>query len=209
MNYIQVLMLFWFPSFFFFHYANIWPPSLAGALFSYVDASLSWNDLEWIKKTSGLKLILKGIQTAEDAALAAYYKADAIILSNHGGRQLDGAPSAIETLQEIRLREPHVFKKLEVYVDGGIQRGTDVLKALCLGATAVGIGRPFMYSLVFGDEGPQKVVDILKQEIAQNIRLLGCTNISQLNPSYVNTRLLDARLDLSYKNKELWWWSKL
>lgn len=99
--------------------------------------------MAWIKKAAnGLPIVVKGIQTAEDAALCAKYGVSGFVCSNHGGRQLDGAPSSLEILEEIRLREPQVFKKCEVYVDGGIQRGTDVLKALCLGATAVGIGRP-------------------------------------------------------------------
>lgn len=112
-------------------------------MFSYVDATLNWTDIPWIRQASGgLPVILKGISTAEDAALAAHHGASAIILSNHGGRQCEGAPSSLETLLEIRKYEPHVFDALEVWADGGYRRGTDVLKALALGARAVGIGRP-------------------------------------------------------------------
>lgn len=89
-----------------------------------------------------MPLIVKGIQTAEDAALCCRYGVSAIYLSNHGGRQLEGAPSSLETLLEIRKYEPQVFDQCEVFVDGGVRRGTDVLKALALGATAVGVGRP-------------------------------------------------------------------
>ena len=121
-------------------------------MFSYVDPQLSWTDLAWIRKTTGgLPIIVKGIQTAEDAALCAHYGVEGIYLSNHGGRQLEGAPSALETLLEIRRYEPQVFKKCEVYVDGGIRRGTDVLKALALGATAVGVGRPCEFLSVLSE----------------------------------------------------------
>lgn len=112
-------------------------------MFSYVDPTLSWADLDWIRLASnGLPIIIKGIQCAEDAALAAHYGAAAIVLSNHGSRQLEGAPSSIETLLEIRKFEPQVFEKLEVWCDGGYRRGTDVLKAIALGARCVGFGRP-------------------------------------------------------------------
>ncbi|KAL8276641.1 hypothetical protein RQP46_010990 [Phenoliferia psychrophenolica] len=168
--------------------------SLSAVMFSYVDASLSWSDLAWIKSVTNLPIIVKGIQTAEDAALAVQHGVEGILLSNHGGRQLEGAPSALETLLEIRRYEPGVFGKTEVYVDGGIRRGTDVLKALALGATAVGVGRPFMYALAFGQPGVQKVADILRDEVAQNLRLLGATKISELTPAMVNARPLEMQL---------------
>jgi L-lactate dehydrogenase (cytochrome) len=115
-------------------------------MFSYVDSALTWSDLAWISRvTDGLPLMVKGIATAEDAAIAASMGVKAIYLSNHGGRQLEGAPSSIETLLEIRKYEPQVFEQCEVFVDGGVRRGTDIIKALALGATAVGIGRPCEY----------------------------------------------------------------
>ncbi|GAA6000038.1 hypothetical protein JCM10207_006024 [Rhodosporidiobolus poonsookiae] len=165
---------------------------IAQALGSYVDPGLTWSDLAWVRKhSSGLPVIVKGIQCAEDAALAAHYGAQGIILSNHGGRQLSGAPSSLETLLEIRKFEPQVLKKLEVYCDGGFRRGTDVLKAVALGAKAVGIGRPFMYSLAFGDEGVNKVATILRDELAQNTRLLGATKLGEIVPGMVNARALE------------------
>ncbi|GAA5839226.1 hypothetical protein JCM11251_006012 [Rhodosporidiobolus azoricus] len=165
---------------------------IAQALGSYVDPALTWEDLAWVGKHSGgLPIIVKGIQCAEDAALAAHYGAKAIILSNHGGRQLSGAPSSLETLLEIRKFEPHIFDKLEIYLDGGFRRGTDVLKAIGLGATAVGIGRPFMYSLAFGDAGVNAVASILRDELAQNTRLLGATKLDEVVPSMVNARMLE------------------
>ncbi|GAA5862666.1 hypothetical protein JCM8547_003506 [Rhodosporidiobolus lusitaniae] len=169
--------------------------SIASTLGSYVDPALTWDDLQWVKQASdGLPLMVKGVQTANDAALAAHYGVNAIILSNHGGRQLEGAPSSLETLLEIRKFEPQVLKKLEVYCDGGFRRGTDILKAIALGATAVGVGRPFMYSLAFGDQGVDKVATILRDELAQNTRLLGATKIDEVVPAMVNTRMLERDL---------------
>ncbi|GAA6060003.1 hypothetical protein JCM10212_001161 [Sporobolomyces blumeae] len=169
--------------------------SIATQMFSYVDAALRWTDLAWIKRNAGnLPLVVKGIQSAEDAALAVHYGADAIYLSNHGGRQLEGAPSSLETLLEIRRYEPAVFDRCEVWCDGGVRRGTDVIKLLALGATAVGIGRPFMYSLAFGDDGVVKAATILRDELAQNVRLVGATRISELGPSLVNAKELEENI---------------
>lgn len=122
--------------------------------------SLEWADLPWIRKLWGDKpIILKGIQTAEDAALAMQYGVQGVYLSNHGGRQLDYAPTAVETLCEIRRMCPDVLRKLEIYVDGGVKRGSDVVKALCLGAKAVAIGRGFMFALsAYGTPGVLKAI---------------------------------------------------
>lgn len=106
-------------------------------------------------------------------------------LSNHGGRQLEGAPSAVETLLDIREHCPEVLSKCDVIVDGGVTRGTDVIKAIALGARGVGLGRPFLYSLVFGEAGVSKAISILKQEVETAMALLGVTSIAQLNASYV------------------------
>ncbi|KAK4046261.1 hypothetical protein OIV83_006184, partial [Microbotryomycetes sp. JL201] len=172
------------------------PQGIAQNLGSYVDASLSFSDLAWIKKhSSNLPLIVKGIQTVEDAVLCAKSgHVEAIYLSNHGGRQLEGAPSSLETLLEIQKFEPWIFEKCQVFLDGGIKRGTDVLKALALGATAVGLGRPYMYSLVFGQQGVEQVTRILSEEIAQNLRLLGCTNLDDLSKELCNTKALDNEI---------------
>ena len=104
--------------------------------------------------------MLKGIQTAEDAKLALDYGCDGILLSNHGGRQMHTAPSALMTLLEIRTYCPEVIGKMEIFLDGGLRDGNDVLKALCLGATAVGVGRPFLYALAaYGTKGIERCVD--------------------------------------------------
>ncbi|SCZ88177.1 BZ3500_MvSof-1268-A1-R1_Chr2-1g04239 [Microbotryum saponariae] len=162
-------------------------------LTSTFDADLNWSDLAWIKRvTGGLPLIVKGIQSAEDAALCVHHGVEAIYLSNHGGRQLEGSPAGVETLLEIRAHEPHVLDKCEVYLDGGVKRGTDVLKALALGAKACGMGRPFLFSLAFGELGVEKVVTILRDEIILNMRLLGAIKIDEIVPSMVNARALEA-----------------
>jgi L-lactate dehydrogenase (cytochrome) len=120
----------------------------------YHSYTFTWTDLLWVKDAWGGPLVLKGIQTAEDAKAACEFGVDGIYLSNHGGRQCDDAPSAIRTLLEIRRFCPEVLSKVEIWLDGGIRRGADVVKALCLGATAVFLGRPFMYALgAYGTDG--------------------------------------------------------
>jgi L-lactate dehydrogenase (cytochrome) len=131
----------------------------AKSMGNFVDASLSWDDLAWIRQHTDLPIVLKGVQHAADAVLAAEHKVQGIVLSNHGGRSLDTAPPALLVLLEMHKCCPDVFEKLEVYVDGGIRRGTDVLKALCLGARAVGLGRPFLYGAGWGVEGVERVVE--------------------------------------------------
>ncbi|KAF4912109.1 (S)-mandelate dehydrogenase [Colletotrichum fructicola] len=138
-------------------------------------SSFEWNDIPWIRGLWGDQpIILKGIQTWEDALEATKYGVDGIYLSNHGGRQLDHAPSSVRVLRDIRSHCPEVFKSFDIYVDGGVMRGTDVAKALCLGARAVGIGRGFMYALsAYGTEGVLKAISILSDEIQTTMRLLG------------------------------------
>lgn len=133
-------------------------------------STLNWDDLPWIREAwrNAGPIAVKGIQTAEDAALAAEHGVDAIYLSNHGGRQCDDAPSSIRTLLEIRRFYPHLIGKVEIYLDGWVRRGADVLKALCLGATGVALGRPFMYSVAMGNEGVLKVIQ-------REFTLLSCT----------------------------------
>lgn len=125
-----------------------------------ISDKITWEDLEWIRKEWDGPIVLKGIQTAEDAKLAAENDCQGILLSNHGGRQQHTAPSALATLLEIRAYCPEVLEKLEVYLDGGLYDGADILKALALGATAVGIGRPFLYAMAaYGTKGVEKLID--------------------------------------------------
>ncbi|GAA5999934.1 hypothetical protein JCM10207_005978 [Rhodosporidiobolus poonsookiae] len=161
-----------------------------------IDASQSWKDLAWIKEASGgLPLWIKGIHTVEDALLAYEHGAAGIYLSSHGGRQVNTAPTTLEMLLELRLHAPHLLSSptFSVVVDGGIRRGTDAVKALCLGATAVSLGRPFMFSLVYGQEGPQRVVEIMRDEMERCLRLLGVRSVGELRPEMVNTRRVERR----------------
>ncbi|KAM0558132.1 hypothetical protein ACHAPJ_005299 [Fusarium lateritium] len=157
----------------------------------WVDASLSWKDISWLRKHWSGPIVLKGVMTSMDARLAAQHKLDGIILSNHGGRNLDTSPPSILLLLELQRNCPEVFDQLEVLVDGGIRRGTDVFKALCLGAKAVGVGRGFLYALNYGQAGIEKYVEILKDELETTMKLCGLTNLSQVHPGLVNSGAVD------------------
>ena len=143
------------------------------------DPALNWGDVEWIKNRWGGKLILKGIQDVEDARLAVKSGADALIVSNHGGRQLDGAQSSIEALPAI-ISE--VGSQIEVHMDGGIRSGQDVLKAVALGAKGTYIGRSFLYGLgAMGEEGVSKVLKIIHNELDLSMAFCGRTQIGQVD----------------------------
>jgi L-lactate dehydrogenase (cytochrome) len=143
------------------------------------DPKLDWNDVEWIKKRWGGKLILKGIMDEEDARLAAESGADAMIVSNHGGRQLDGAPSSIEALPAIAQA---VGKMIEVWMDGGIRSGQDVLKAVALGAKGTLIGRSFLYGLgAMGEAGVTKALEIIAKELDVTMAFCGHTDIRNVD----------------------------
>jgi 4-hydroxymandelate oxidase len=148
-----------------------------------VSPSLTWRDLEWIASESGLPVILKGIVTHEDARLAIEHGVDAIIVSNHGGRQLDGVAASLDALPEV---VEAVAGRCEVYVDGGIRRGTDVLKALALGARATLAGRAIASGLAVGGEaGVLDVLTLLHDEIEQGLALLGCTSPNEVARSHI------------------------
>lgn len=125
----------------------------------YIDASLQWSDLSWLRSCTSLPIILKGVQTFMDAKKAMDEGIDGIVLSNHGGRSLDTAPAPVLLLLELQKCCPEVFDRMEIFLDGGIMRGTDIFKALCLGAKAVGIGRGFLYALNYGQEGVEKYIE--------------------------------------------------
>ena len=153
--------------------------SLASWTSEQFDPQLDWKEIDWIKKRWGGKLILKGILDSEDAIIASKTGADAIIVSNHGGRQLDGAPSSIKVLPEI---VDAVGKKIEVHIDGGIRSGQDVVKALCLGAKGVYIGRAFLYGLgALGKFGVFKSLDIIKNELDKTMAFCGRRDVEDLN----------------------------
>ena len=143
------------------------------------DPTLNWGDVEWIKKRWGGKIVLKGIQDAEDARLAVDSGADALIVSNHGGRQLDGAPSSISALPAI---VDTVGKEIEVWMDGGIRSGQDVLKARALGARGVMVGRAWLYALgAYGQPGVTKMLEILHKELDLTMAFCGRTDINTVD----------------------------
>ncbi|WVQ70219.1 uncharacterized protein L199_008445 [Kwoniella botswanensis] len=193
---------------------------VAEAIFSAVDPDLNWKDLKWLKEKTKLPIIIKGVQTVEDAVQAYKLGADGVILSNHGGRQLDTTATGLSTLLEIRQHAPWLLRpayrtptgpskelvenpdllvpsvpkgekenerKFSIFVDGGIWRGTDVVKALCLGADAVGVGRGFLFAqTVAGVQGVEHAVKIFESEIQSTMRLLGANKLEDLRPSMVD-----------------------
>ncbi|KAI9836274.1 MAG: hypothetical protein M1819_001611 [Sarea resinae] len=171
---------------------------LGNALFAGTSPKLTWKEtLQWLARQTSLPIVLKGVQTHEDAYLAYLHapQVKGIILSNHGGREADTAPPAINTLLEIRKYCPEVFSKIEVWVDGGIKRGTDVVKALCLGARGVGIGRAALWGLgAGGPEGVERTFEILKAELETAMRLLGAQTVDELGLQHVNTRAVEQQI---------------
>ncbi|QTN24450.1 alpha-hydroxy-acid oxidizing protein [Rhizobacter sp. AJA081-3] len=155
--------------------------SLAAWTHEQFDPRLSWADVEWVKKQWGGKLILKGIMDVEDARLAVGSGADAIVVSNHGGRQLDGAPSSIEALPAI---VEAVGRQTEVWMDGGIRSGQDVLKAWALGARGTMIGRAMVYGLgAMGEAGVTKALQIIHKELDVTMAFCGHTQLTQVDRS--------------------------
>ncbi|TFK76971.1 hypothetical protein BDN72DRAFT_807271 [Pluteus cervinus] len=159
----------------------------AGALIMNDDRDMTWEKtIPWLRSVTRLPIVLKGVQCVEDALLAAQAGVDGILLSNHGGRQLEYALPPMEVLYRLRKDHPEVFSKLEVYLDGGVRRGTDIIKALCLGAKAVGLGRPFLYAQgAYGEAGVTKLIRILEREMTTGMRLLGASTTHDLTPDLV------------------------
>jgi L-lactate dehydrogenase (cytochrome) len=138
-----------------------------------------------------MPIILKGVQRVEDVLKAIEVGAHGVVLSNHGGRQLDTAPSGIEVLAEVMpvLRERGLQDKIEIFIDGGVRRATDIIKALCLGAKGVGIGRPFLFAMsAYGLPGVDRAMQLLKDEMVMNMRLIGAAKVEDLTPDMVDTR---------------------
>jgi 4-hydroxymandelate oxidase len=161
-----------------------------GGLQDYVarqlDPALSWNDIEWLSGLTRLPLVVKGIVHPEDAREAAQRGVRAVVVSNHGGRQLDQAPASLHCVQGIRQALP---ADVEVWMDGGVRRGGDVLLALALGAKAVLIGRPVLWGLAArGEEGVAQVYQQLREELLEAALLTGCAKCSDLNPDWLERR---------------------
>jgi isopentenyl diphosphate isomerase/L-lactate dehydrogenase-like FMN-dependent dehydrogenase len=146
------------------------------------DATVSWRDLEWLAGY-GLPVVVKGLLTAEDARLACEHGAAAVVVSNHGGRQLDGVPATLDVVEEV---VDAVAGRAEVLLDGGVRRGTDVLKALALGSRAVLIGRAMLWGLAAaGQEGVADVLRMFREEIELGLALLGCTSPTDVSRAHV------------------------
>lgn len=156
------------------------------ALGEIVDTTLTWRDLEWLQETCALPVLLKGILSPEDAQLAAEHGAAGVIVSNHGGRQLDGVAASLDALPEI---VEAAGDRVEVLVDGGVRRGTDVLKALALGARAVLVGRPLIWGLaVGGEQGVRDVLELLRAEIELGLTHLGCRTPAEVTRAHVKAK---------------------
>jgi L-lactate dehydrogenase (cytochrome) len=163
----------------------------ARAISSFIDPSLSWNDIPWFKSITKMPIVLKGVQCVEDVLKSVEAGCAGVVLSNHGGRQLDTARSGVEILGEVMpvLRNLGLEKKIEIFVDGGVRRATDIIKALCMGATGVGIGRPFLYAMsAYGVDGVDRAMQLLADEMEMNMRLIGAQRITDLIPAMVDTR---------------------
>jgi 4-hydroxymandelate oxidase len=147
------------------------------------DASLTWSDLEWLRSITRLPVLLKGVLRADDAARAAEHGVSGVIVSNHGGRQLDTALATIRALPEIAQA---VSGRVELLIDGGIRRGTDVLKAIALGARAVLVGRPVLWGLtVAGEAGVRRVLELLRDELDLAMALCGCARLEEVTADLV------------------------
>ena len=173
---------------------------VARALSSFIDPSLCWSDLEWFKSITSMPIVLKGVGCDLDAVMAYKAGCKGVVLSNHGGRQLDTARSGFEILPEVitaLTKADPLWRQsgFEVYIDGGIRRGSDIFKALALGATAVGIGRPVLYSLAsYGQPGIERMVTLLKEELIMVMRLMGCRTIADITPAHVVAHNLSSHI---------------
>ncbi|KAG6491366.1 hypothetical protein ZIOFF_052706 [Zingiber officinale] len=161
---------------------------------SQIVRSLSWKDVKWLQTITSLPIILKGVMTAEDTRLAVRAGVAGIVVSNHGGRQLDYVPASITCLEEVVKAAQG---KVPVFLDGGIRRGTDIFKALALGASGVFIGRPVVFALAAdGEAGVRKVLQMLSDELELTMALSGCTSIEQITRNHVVTES-DSNRNLS------------
>jgi L-lactate dehydrogenase (cytochrome) len=144
---------------------------------------VTWADLRWMRDAWKGPVVVKGVHTGDDARRAMDAGADAVVVSNHGGRQLDGVPASLRALPEVLEA---VNGRIEVLMDGGIRRGGDVVKAICLGAKAVLVGRAYAWALgAAGGPGVARAIEILRTDVVRTMRLLGCPSIRELGPSYI------------------------
>jgi isopentenyl diphosphate isomerase/L-lactate dehydrogenase-like FMN-dependent dehydrogenase len=161
------------------------PLPLTDVTTSLANAAVTWEDLKWMRDMWPAPFIVKGILTSDDAKRAVDYGAAAVVVSNHGGRQLDSTSASLHALPEV---VEAVGSQVDVLMDGGIRRGSDVVKALCLGARAVLVGRAYAYGLAAaGEAGVARSLSILREDLERTLKLLGCASISKLNSSFIDT----------------------
>ena len=172
------------------NFPNIVLPGKGPMMYADVGAALeqsmvSWRDLRWIREAWNGPVVVKGVHTGDDARRAADEGADAVVVSNHGGRQLDTVAPTLRALPEVVAA---VGSRIEVLLDGGVRRGSDIVKAICLGARAVLVGRAYAYGLgAAGGPGVARAIEILRSDLVRTLKLLGCASTSELNDSYVET----------------------
>jgi isopentenyl diphosphate isomerase/L-lactate dehydrogenase-like FMN-dependent dehydrogenase len=170
-------------------FPNVVVPGKGPMLYADVTAALehsvvTWNDLNWIRQAWGGPIVIKGIHTGDDGRRAVDMGANALVVSNHGGRQLDGVAPTLRILPEVVAS---VGDRIEVLLDGGIRRGSDIVKAMCLGARAVMVGRAYAYGLgAAGGAGVARAIEILRSDLVRTLKLLGCASIAELDRSYVD-----------------------
>lgn len=167
------------------------PMPMTDVAAALTEASVTWPDFSWIQQIWKGPIVVKGVLTADDARRCVDVGVSAVIVSNHGGRQLDGVAASLRALPEVAAA---VGGQIEVLVDGGIRRGSDVVKALCLGARAVLIGRAYAYALgAAGTDGVARVLEMLRSDIGRTMKLLGCDSVSRLDSSWIETQEVDRR----------------
>ncbi|XP_058143523.1 2-Hydroxyacid oxidase 1 isoform X1 [Dasypus novemcinctus] len=165
---------------------------LAAYVAKAIDPSISWEDIKWLRGLTTLPIVAKGILRGDDAKEAVKHGLDGILVSNHGARQLDGVPATIDALPDVVAA---VEGKVEVFLDGGVRKGTDVLKALALGAKAVFVGRPVIWGLALqGEKGVQDVLEMLKEEFQLAMALSGCQNVKVIDKTLVRNPLAISRI---------------
>jgi L-lactate dehydrogenase (cytochrome) len=165
---------------------NKGPMQLVDVNTALAESAVAWDDLRWLRELWPGPIVIKGVLTGDDARRAVDAGAAAVVVSNHGGRQLDCVSPTIRALPEVVAA---VNGQIEVLMDGGVRRGSDAVKALCLGARAVLVGRAYAYGLAAaGAEGVARALEILRTDLQRTLRLLGCASVQQLDPSYVDVR---------------------
>jgi L-lactate dehydrogenase (cytochrome) len=170
-------------------FENVVIPGKGPMLYADVTAALedsvvTWSDLEWIQRAWGGPIVIKGVHTSDDARRAVDVGAKGLVVSNHGGRQLDNVAPTLRIVPEVAAS---VGDQIEVLLDGGIRRGSDIVKALCLGARAVMVGRAYAYGLgAAGGAGVARAIEILRSDLIRTLKLLGCPSVAELDSSYID-----------------------